>query len=852
MNEKIETISTIQSQIKEGVIMHSVMKKIGILTILALFSILAPAQEGMKIKFIPPQYIKPHEGEKVSEAQASSELPWVVYSDRSGNKTYSSSTGLSTLKTLEFLQYFYVVEEKDDWIRIFKEAEGTEGSFTLSKNAVDYGWVKKENMLLWRRCLYTNKDVSKKAMLLNTMQSVQTSIKKGEAQVVKFYKDPRLVDPTDKQSSIFSIFYIYKLFPDVPGQAPTAALLGMKEYTGGGGIVTDEIWGWVDFKRITPWDHRVSILPNIDPTAFAERKKANIKATVLIDVQNATNFQDNKPVPEPLIYWKENQYRPTFLGTYMRFPVLWDAKKIEENKGIMKVGVMGEVQGAETTVNSYAYAEVQSKINTSRKQSKNINLVFVVDGTSSMTPYFPKIAEAIVQVMKQLDPPADKVIGKNSYRFGAVVYRDKEEGEGRVTQVFALTSNVNEIANNLQGVQAGDLKDKDAEEAMFFGIKTAVRALSVPEDQTNYLILIGDAGSHTRQDDTQVPMQEIVDLLAKYSFNFLAFQVHNPGGNNAFSEFVRQNRDIVDQVSQKAYQKVKNVAAAAGGKVPNPPKQRMDAASHKYVMDNAASFGSVYFAIPGQRVAPETLKKEIIFAVSAAADSTNVVLEAVNKAAYEGKSIQVAIDDANKKAAAKATSIPNSDKVDFFASGVWLAIEKAGISPDQMKILLDEHYQMYMPGYTSLRKSNFGSNLWQYDLFYTNDEFFELKKSFEKLTESSTAPQRRKLFAEAWRQLLTKSLGEKGTEENLSKTIEEVERMVFGLPGTSEFLKLTLADLEDPAKFSNEKLSIWQINIERKLKKLNSIWNNAGGNEKEFSFDSNDNRYFWVPQTFLP
>jgi len=827
--------------------MHCITKKIGTLTVFVLFSLTLIAQDGKKILMVPPQYIKPHEGEKIAEIQQSSELPWMVYSDRSNNKTYSTSNGLTIFKTIDFLQSFYVIEEKDGWIHIFKEAEGTEGSFTLSKNAVDYGWVKTENMLLWRRCLYTNKDVSKKAMLLNTMQSVQSSIKKGESQTVKFFKDPKLIDPTDKQSNIFSIFFIFKQYPETG--PPTSVLLGEKEVASGG-IVTDEIWGWVDYKRITGWDHRVSILPNVDQNAINDRKKTSTKATVLMDVERAKLFQDNKTVTEPQIYWKENQYRTSFLGTYMRFPVLWDSKKIEENNGIMKVGVMGEIQGVETTVNSYAYAEVQSKINTSRKQLKNINLVFVVDGTSSMSAYFPKIAEAIVQVMKQLDPGDKK--GKNSFRFGAVVYRDKEEGEGRLTEVFPLTSNVNEIAVKLQGVKAGDIKDKDPEEAMFYGIKTAIRALSVPEDQTNYMILVGDAGSHNRQDETQVPMQEIVDLLAKYSFNFLAFQVHNPGGSNAYSEFVRQNRDIVEQVSQKAYQRAKNTATAAGGKVPNPPKQRMDANSHKYVMDNAASYGSVYFAIPGQRVAPETLKKEIIYAVNAAADTTNAVLEAVSKAAFEGKSIQTAIDDANKKAGAGNTATPSSEKVDFFASGVWLAIENAKISPEQMKILLDEHYQMYVTGYTTLRKSNSTTSLWQYDLFYTSDEFFDVKKAFEKLTESISAPQRRKLFSEAWRQLLTKSLGERGTEEIGSKTIEEAERMVFGLPGTSEFLGLKLSDLDDPAKFSNEKLSIWQSKIDMKLKILNRIWNNAGGNDKEYSFDSNDTRYFWVPQTILP
>ena len=480
--------------------MNLVMKRNGLLTIFILFSCLLLAQtEGKKILYIPAQYVKPHEGVKAAEVQPSSDMPWMVYSDRANNKTYTTSTGLTVFKTLDFLQTFFVVEQKDDWIHIYKEAEGTESSYTLSKNAADFGWIKTDNMLLWRKCLYTDKEVSKKAMLLNTLESVKSSIKKGESQSVKFFKDPRLVDQTDKQSNIFAIFFIYKFYYE--DNKPTAALLGAKEYTTGG-IVSDEIWGWVDLRRITAWDHRVSLLPNIDQNAVNERKKTNTKAEVLIDVNVAKLFQDNKTISDPQkqIYWMENQYRTSFLGTYMRFPVLWDSKKIEENNGVMKVGVMGEIQGAEKTVNSFEYAEVQSKLNTTRKKSKNINLVFVIDGTSSMSAYFPKISEAIVQVMKQLDP--DDKVGKNDFRFGAVVYRDKAEGD-RLKEVIPLSSNVGEIANKLLAVKAGDTQDKDPEEAMFYGIKTAIRALSVPEDQTNYLILVGDAGSHNRQDDTQ-------------------------------------------------------------------------------------------------------------------------------------------------------------------------------------------------------------------------------------------------------------------------------------------------------------------------------------------------------------
>jgi hypothetical protein len=821
--------------------MKVMTKTICLLLLLLGFSLSLFAQEKkIKILFVPPKYFKPHEGTDVSEAQQSTDIYWVVYSDRPINKTYTNSTGLTAQNTMDFLDEFFVVAEQDEWIHIYKEPQGVESSDYVSDKAVDYGWVKKDLMLLWRKCLYTDKEVSKKAMVLNTEASVKNAIKKGEESMIKFYKDPQLTTLTTKESTLFQIFFIYKVFPD--NVHPTSVLLGYRE-TISQGVASDDIWGWVDYKRITAWDHRVAILPNTDANALRDRKNSGIKATVLMDVPSATKFYNNKTVSDDMIFWNADQCRSFYIGSYMRFPVLWDVTKIKENNGIMKVGVMGEILSSQNEMEHYKYAEIKNNFNTSKAKSRNMNLIFVVDGTTSMGSYYRKMAEAIVQVMKQLEAKS-----KNTFKFAAVVYRDYAEEE-RMTEVIPLTSNASEVAGKLLKVEAIDHADKDAEEAMYYGIKNAIRSINVPEDQTNYLILVGDAGNHNRDDASQVPASEIVELLYKFNYNFLAYQVHNPGGNNAYSEFIRQNREILDQISMKQYEKIRNFASASGGVVPNPPKMRMDGNLRKYVMDNPVIYGSVCYAIPGNPGDPEKLKNEIIAAVNSANDTTDIVLDAVNQVVMEGKSIQSAIDDANKKI---TQATPSSDKVDFFGPGVWLQLAKSKIPPENMQILQNGHYQAYFIGHTPMKNSRLTSDLWQYELFYTSDEFFEVKNSFKKLIEARTANDRRKCFKEAWKQLLAKSLGERSTQNIESMFIEDVERMVFGLPGTSEFLKLRLTDIDDQAKLSNTKLNEWMVNIEKKSKKLENIFNSSNGVEKEYSFDSNDLRYYWIPQQLLP
>ena len=46
--------------------------------------------------------------------------PWFVFSDRNNNYTYKKPDGSVQEKTLDFLEEFYVVEERDGWLRIVK------------------------------------------------------------------------------------------------------------------------------------------------------------------------------------------------------------------------------------------------------------------------------------------------------------------------------------------------------------------------------------------------------------------------------------------------------------------------------------------------------------------------------------------------------------------------------------------------------------------------------------------------------------------------------------------------------------------------------------------------------------
>ena len=98
---------------------------------------------------------------------------------------------------------------------------------------------------------------------------------------------------------------------------------------------------------------------------------------------------------------------------------------------------------------------------------RRINVVFVVDGTSSVQPFFGPISEALVDVTKMLKQT------RNEFNFAAVIYRDYPEKE-HVVEVRGFSSDES-ISSFFNRNKAMDRFDTDLPEAMYNGIENAIR-----------------------------------------------------------------------------------------------------------------------------------------------------------------------------------------------------------------------------------------------------------------------------------------------------------------------------------------------------------------------------------------
>ena len=102
----------------------------------------------------PTKYITPREGVEydISENRRPGSF-WAVFSDRANNTTYADEKGKAKYKVIQFMDMLYVAEEGDKRVHLIKDPGFQTGQF--SPNAVDYGWVDKDKLLLWDHCLVT-------------------------------------------------------------------------------------------------------------------------------------------------------------------------------------------------------------------------------------------------------------------------------------------------------------------------------------------------------------------------------------------------------------------------------------------------------------------------------------------------------------------------------------------------------------------------------------------------------------------------------------------------------------------------------------------------------------------------
>ncbi len=660
------------------------------------------------------------------------------------------------------------------------------------------------------RCILVERSkIPIKVMLLNTAAIIRKSGTTNEN--YKFYSDPGLKNPNGNEARIFDFFYVYKIVGD-------AVLVGRQERFSAGQDFSEVFLGWISRKRLVVWDTRVALQPSNNDEA---RVRANIKPTVFIDSNSVLQYTQKAGVNTNKVLW-ENNNEGIKLGTWRRFPIIKSF-----NNDIYKIGLAGAItvigrEGVSKT------AEWKASVDTAAQRlmnsKRNVNIVFVIDATRSMAPYFPAVAGAIDNAMKDISAGT-----KNTLRFAAIAFKDQyavTSNKSQLVQIFKLGAAQNlsswlKRVNTLVPDDAGD----DAPEALFYGLNSVRQVGLTPGSagETNLLILIGDVGNHNRNDASQVSLQKVVDQLSEFKFNFIALQVINKNTQD-YANFVNQTKSLVSGEIKKMNLQTSLVSE-----------------NNAWVAKGSAHQFKIIPASPNSSKSAIDVQKEVEKQLKQLNTEIATILFGLHRLLNEGASIG---------------EITLKDSSDMYGPAIREFMKELQtelkMTDNEFDILFQKKVQLYQEGYTSLMAA--GNEVFEPVLLLSNGELSSQINLLNNLANAASGSSKRIEIVKVWKRTLRDVVGLSDAEiEKLS--LEDVNRMLYGIPIKTNILGgKKVSDFLDPAKISDLQINTYANQIDQKYAALYSIFN-APDNASivvDKMFYSQENKFFWIPFTYLP
>lgn len=457
---------------------------------------------------------------------------WIVFSDRDDNTAYvSPKKGADSCATLSFNERLIIASIKNGYALVYSEPK-TEKYPYISSAAKSKGWVPLTNLLLWTKGLADDADISYKAVICANL-NVSGSEAEG-----KLYKSPT-GKAVGQLKTDMHFYFIMK-------EEGSKVLLG--HYAS---LATDTnrgLYGWVDSNSFVPWNQRTCLEPTWDRSNVEWFSANQKKWQVFPNKDNMTgkapaedSFSSSRTRKSNDQYSSEYKYR-TMPANRLRYPILEGCTNtLYYCSSFGTLGKKSEVQNVDEEIR-----EAIANIN----DTEIINIGIVIDGTSSMKPYFASVKNAIVEGCKYFGT-------NNQVNVAVAIYRDKEDGD-YIFESFPSAGGFTDNPNNqnlkkfldsggkygVKSVATGET------ESVYYGIKTAIEKFNFNPKQSNLLLVVGDCGDNGKMG---VQREELIDLLAEKKISLMAFQVRNKP-RDAYQTFNTQLTYLMKQSLQKRYE----------------------------------------------------------------------------------------------------------------------------------------------------------------------------------------------------------------------------------------------------------------------------------------------------------
>ena len=453
---------------------------------------------------------------------------WEVISDRANNDLYFEMEGQKNGEYLEYMEKVTVKEVKGNWLHVFSPVYKKVGHI---QNHKDRGWIHAKNMILSKYSTLNTKSSLKKAIILTSINLEGNKLREKITEDVlknNFYSSPIIETENSiiKQAKKFEFFFVIKEFQGSVLLSKSDKLSASQEE------LRSQVYGWLPKTKITEWDHRVCLELNSSPQACVDYKGYKIPSFAeeeyLINCIEEGNCDTN-------FFYKTETIKNSRPSPYkMRSPIL-------ENKSgsIKKVASIARLENDKKK--EVDLADVKEKIQNIKSKLDKVNIVFVIDGTSSMKPYFNSVANSIEEIIE-----TDRLLNSNNkFRFGIIIYRDYPDDPNHL-EITPLTSNYNAVIEKLKTTNTFS-SDKDLPEAQFNALVNGIPKVGFDKSQSNVIVLVGDAGNHRPDKYT---IDDVVEKIVDYECSLISFQVNN-GTDDSFKWFNFDSQLLISKSAKK-------------------------------------------------------------------------------------------------------------------------------------------------------------------------------------------------------------------------------------------------------------------------------------------------------------
>ncbi len=721
---------------------------------------------------------------------------WRVFIDRTGVNAYQAPSSYSKVKksNLEFMHPYYIAKIDGDFALLYEE-KYSQTNLKISKLAKAVGWVKLSELLLWTTCPRTRNQVYQKAVILKDVDAVRDKRDLDDPSPL-FSIDPyKLVSTKTAARAVeLEFYFVFK-------KTENGSALLVKECKIGDN--SSPVMGWMKSGNYTTWNDRLCYEPQ-----FVKTQNNKYKAIIFESSEDAVVYNHSGEIRGNVLL-KIDLPKDRWPARKTRFPVV----KPFEKYNYAQVGTIGSAGGAVSNADAAKKQEQIDKADEKKdalmQKMAQVNVVFVIDGTSSMRNYYQPVARAIKDAMRR-----DALKGAH-VRFGAVIYRNYADTD--VIEYRPLTADAEGIASWLVSRQCHSVSNVH-HEAMLYGLETALDKMGWRIENANFLVHIGDAGN-ALPDAKGRTIAGVARKMADKEVNYIGFQANHPD-QIAYHDFCSQmmglmvtelkilwNRDVKRSDFKDRNHRLKEVVGLVNG------NQIVSAAYHYAEVNHSESANDL----------KELIEQKIGEFNVIARSELDRLEAAVNIMGYGG----------NKSGVVEAF-----DNVELF-------LTERGFTKEEIKVLKDRNVILKLKGYAT-RVANGREDVFIPSVFLALPELDDLIQSLSRIN-SSVSGNRRKELQVALKRLSLTYIGQISAD----MTVEDVMRAVTDVrsgTGNNPLANISLDEIEDVNKVTDEMLEAYIRRITTDVETLKRLRRNPS-----CYYDSpNGLRYYYILMRDMP